>query len=104
MPTSDPEFRLSQIVQLAGATDGSNRDFETPTAFKAGSLRLFWNGQECEAWDDRKGWAETSDHTVQTLVAPRNLDVLSCFYQEVSLVPGIWNVHGSPFDPSGALT
>jgi hypothetical protein len=86
---------------MIGEVDGANRSFTTPSAFKAGSLRLFWNGQEVEAWDDRKGWVEVSDWIIETKVAPKVGDVLSCFYQEVSLVPGIWNVRGSPIDPSG---
>lgn len=101
MPPVDPEFRLSQLVPLIGTVNGVNREFVTPSAFKAGTLRVFWNGVEYEPWDERRGWVEVSDVVVRMSVAPKTGDVLTCYYQEVCLIPGIWNVKGSPIDPNG---
>lgn len=95
----------SKIVALVGLVDNSNKLFTTPTRYLAGTLRLVWNGQVYEPDDDRHGWVEINDQTIETTKAPRPNDVLQAFYQEKDAAGqlGIDNVVGTPFDPNGVL-
>ena len=95
------DFHESKLAKLIGTIDGVNKSFTTPSAFMAGTLRIFWNGQQCEAGDERYGWTEVTDIVVEMKVAPKAGDELTCFYQDVCPIPGIWNCHGSPIDPRG---
>lgn len=96
------QYHESKIVPIIGIPDGSTRNFATPSAFVAGTIKVIWNGVVYEPTDDRKGWIEISDSVIRFAVAPKIGDELSCFYQELSLVPGIGNVTGSPFHPTDA--
>lgn len=97
------EVHESKLIPLTGTVDGFNRTFESPTAFVAGSVRVFVNGQAQDKDDGRLGWVELNDHTIRMFVAPKNLDFLQAFYQELCEVPWIGNVRGSPFDPNGVI-
>lgn len=96
------DYHESKIVAIIGVPDGTTRQFATPTAFVAGTFRVVWNGVVYEPGDSRRGWTEISDHVIEFLVAPKVGDELSCFYQELSTVPGVGNVKGSPFHPADA--
>jgi hypothetical protein len=95
------DFHESKLVKLIGPINNINKTFTTPSAFVAGSLRIFWNGQACESADERYGWEEVTDFIVLMKEAPIEGDELTCFYQDVCPIPGIWNCHGSPIDPRG---
>lgn len=99
------DFHESKIVKMIGPINGSNRLFEAPTKFVANTLVLFWNGNTYEPADDRHGWAETSDITIQTNVAPITGDDLQAYYQDKSIAGQLEleDVKGSPFDPNGIL-
>lgn len=99
------DFHQSKIVGLIGPCDGSNRDFETPTKYVAGTIRVTWNGQVVSKDDGKKGWAETSDSMIKTAIAPRTGDELQAFYQDKDITGQleIEDVRGSPFDPNGVL-
>lgn len=96
------QLHESKIVPLIGTPNGAMVDFITPTAFVAGTIKVIWNGVVYEPGDERRGWTEVSDSMIRFLVPPKVGDELSCFYQELSTVPGIGNVKGSPFHPSDA--
>lgn len=96
------QYHESKIVPLIGTPDGAMRDYVTPTAFVTGTIKVIWNGVVFEPTDDRRGWTEVSDNVIRFGTAPKVGDELSCFYQELSTVPGIGNVMGSPFHPSDA--
>lgn len=95
-------YHESKITPLIGTPDGSMRDFATVTAFVSGTIKVIWNGVVFEPGDDRRGWTEISDHVIRFLIAPKVGDEMACFYQELSTVPGIGNVKGSPFHPTDA--
>jgi hypothetical protein len=95
------EYRESRIVELVGIPNGSMVDFATPSQFLPGSVRIFWNGQATESFDERKGWTEVSPNLIRFLRAPRVGDVLQAYYLELSPTPGVGNVVGSPYDPLG---
>lgn len=97
------DYHESKIVPLIGVADGVNRTFDTPTAFVSGTIKVFFNGVEYHGADDRKGWTEVTDSRILMDEAPRANDYLEAFYQELSTVPGIGNVVGTPFDPDGVL-
>jgi hypothetical protein len=99
------EYHESKMLALVGEADGINRIFETPSKFVVGTLRVFVNGQACEATDDRKGWHEQSDNVVVMTRAPRSGDVLQAFYQDkdISGQLGLSDVVGSPYDPRGIM-
>lgn len=97
------QLHESKIVPLIGIPSGLLKNFTTPTAFVAGTFRAVWNGQVYEPDDGRYGWVEISDNQVEFTQAPMTDDVMSCFYQELSTVPGIGNVKGSPFHPTGSF-
>jgi hypothetical protein len=94
----------SKVVALAGTVDGANKTFTTPNRYVAGTLRLVLNGQVYEADDDRKGWVEINDTTIELDQAPRVGGVLQAFYQNMDSGSfGLDQVVGSPFDPTGVL-
>ena len=94
----------SVVRELNGTIDGANKIFFAPTTFVAGTFRLVMNGQVYESNDDRKGWVELSDQSVELIEAPRIGDVLQAFYQDKdSEHLGLDSVKGSPFDPAGVL-
>lgn len=97
--------RESVIRKLSPPPNGSADVFYTPTPFKAGTFRLVWNGQVYEPDDDRFGWTELTNQSIQTTRKPRTDDVLQGFYQDEagSGIPDVDNVVGSPFDPNGVL-
>ena len=99
------QFYESKVVALIGFCNGVNKSFTAPGRFRAGTFRLVWNGQVYEPADERFGWAETSDQTIETLRAPRAGDLLQGFYQEKDPVSalGLDDVRGSPFDPNGVI-
>lgn len=97
------EFRESKIVPLIGVPNGALTQFSTPTAYATGTIKVFLNGQQVEPTDDKWGWSEVSDSMIDFTTPPNVGDVLTAFYQESSAVPGISNVKGSPFHPSGLL-
>lgn len=96
-----PEFRESRLVDLIGIPNGSMVDFTTPGQFSPGTVRIFWNGQAIESTDPRKGWTEISPNKIRFVRAPVSGDVLQVYYLEISPVPGVGNVVGSPYDPLG---
>lgn len=95
------EYRESRLVLLVGTPDGAMVDFVTPTEFLPGTVRIFWNGQATEADDTRKGWTEISPNKIRFSQPPKVGDVLQAYYLELSPVPGVGNVVGSPYDPRG---
>jgi hypothetical protein len=94
------DFHESKIVPLIGTPNGVLTDFTTPSEFVAGSLRAIWNGQVYKPDDDKFGWTELSTTKIRFTNPPRAGDVMTCFYQELSAIPGISNVKGSPFHPN----
>ena len=97
------DFHESALVELAPLSgDGANRDFFTPTNYKAGSIRVFVNGQPYPEADDRKGWVEVNDTTIKMDTAPRTGDVMQAFYQakDAAEVLGLEDVRGSPYSPT----
>lgn len=96
------QYHESKIVPIIGVPNGSTRDFATPSAFVSGTIKVIWNGVVYEPGDDRRGWTEISDNVIRFSQPPKVGDELSCFYQELSTVPGIGNVKGSPFHPTDA--
>lgn len=101
---ADPKFN-SRIEVLSGAVNGVNRQFGTPTAFQPGRIRVIWNGQIYEPGDDKWGWTELSDTTVELDLAPRTGDVIEAHYLEKDTAGqiGVEGVVGSPFHPTGLL-
>ena len=97
------DFHESKIVKMLGTPNGVTTQFSTPSAFVSGTIRVFLNGLVYEAADDKWGWTEVSDTVIDFTTPPKTDDILECFYQELSPVPGIGGVIGTPFDPSGAL-
>jgi hypothetical protein len=95
----------STIRELTPPPNGATKVFFTPTTYKAGTLRLIWNGQVYEPDDDRFGWTELTNQTIETTGTPRTNDVLQAFYQDEggSGIPDVDNVVGSPFHPFGVL-
>ncbi len=94
----------SVLLPLTGTVDGVNKQFATPSAFVADSIRVVINGQVYEPDDDRKGWTELTDITIELIEAPRAGDVLQAFYQDkYSEHLGLDDVRGTPFDPNGIL-
>jgi len=81
--------------------NGIVTDFATPTAYKAGSIRVFLNGVEYEPTDEKWGWTELNQFQVRLTNAPRTGDVLAAFYQakDAAEVLGLEDVRGSPFNP-----
>jgi hypothetical protein len=96
-------YHESKIVKMIGNPNGATTQFSTPTSFVSGTIRVIVNGQVYESDDDKWGWLEVNDNLVDFTSPPRLGDILEAFYQELSAVPGIGNVRGTPFDPSGAL-
>ncbi len=97
------EYHESKIAKMSGVPNDVTTQFSTPSAFVSGTIRVIVNGQVYEPDDDKWGWTEVSDSVVEMTTPPKTGDVLESFYQELSAVPGIGNVIGTPFDPSGAL-
>lgn len=92
------------IVRLTGAVNGINKEFDTPSAFDAGSFRLILNGQVYEPDDMKWGWSEVSDSRVLLVNAPRTGDEVQGFYQVKGTGgSGADVVIGSPFDPNGLI-
>jgi hypothetical protein len=62
----------SRLEQAIGTIDGVNRDFRTPTYYRAGSLVVFLNGQQLKRQLDN-GWDEVDQSlgTFRMKVAPR---------------------------------
>lgn len=91
----------SKIVKLIGDANGVNTTFSTPSKFVADSLRLIWNGNSYEPDDDKWGWVETDDQTIELVTAPRTDDVLQAYYQDKDEAGqiGVEGVVGSPFHP-----
>lgn len=92
----------SLIVDLVGAVDGVNQEFESPVRFVPGSFRLIWNGVVYSPTDPRKGWTEITDTRIQTAVAPRTDEKLQAFVIDAD-TSGLTSLEvvGSPFDPTG---
>lgn len=91
----------SKIAALSGLTNGVNKTFTTPTRYVAGTLRLVMNGQVYEPDDDRKGWTEIDDTTIELEQAPLDGDILQAYYQDLdSGTFGLDQVVGSPFHPT----
>jgi hypothetical protein len=86
---SIPRFELA-----AGVVDGINLIFTTPTAYIAGSVAVFLNGQ-LKRSDFMDGWTETSPSTgTITLGMPPEPaangnpdDVVQVFYLEAGVLP-----------------
>ena len=96
------DIHESQLVDLIPqVADGVITDFETPTAYKAGTIRVFVNGVEYAPNDDARGWIELTQFTVRMDTAPRDGDVMAAFYQakDAGEVLGVEDVTGSPFGP-----
>jgi len=85
---------------MLGDVNGINREYDTPSPYSPGTLRLVWNGQVYEPEDDKKGWIETGESSIQTFEAPRQGDVLQAFYLDTTEQPTYNAVNGSPFDPN----
>ena len=97
------EFHESKIVAMIGIPNGVLRQFQTPSAFLSGTIRVIWNGTVYDPSDDERGWIELADNLIEfSTRAPVTGDVLTCFYQELNPIPGIGNVRGSPFHPVDA--
>lgn len=97
------EFHESELAEMSPLEgDGVNRDFFTPTPYKAGSIRVFVNGQPYVALDERKGWIEISSSGVRMDTVPRTGDVMQAFYQakDAAEVLGLEDVRGSPYSPT----
>lgn len=98
------DYYNSVIRELAGIVDGVNRTFTTPSKYVTGTIKVVWNGQVYEDTDDRTGWTEIDDETIELTEAPLVDDVLQAFYQDKdSQHLGLDSVVGSPFDPNGIL-
>lgn len=91
----------ARIESLAGACNGSNRTFTTPSAYVAGSLRVFVNGVEYASDDTAYGWSEVSTTTLLLSTAPLSGDTIAAFYNEQSAdqVLGLDGLQGSPYAP-----
>ena len=94
----------SVLRAMNGSVNGVNKQFSTITKFVPGTIRVVQNGQVYEADDERKGWTELTDQTIEMIEAPRTGDEMQAFYQDAdSEHLGLVNVIGSPFDPNGVL-
>jgi len=96
-------YHESKIVTLSGAANGVNKTFHTPTAYVTGTLRVVHDGLVYEPDDDKWGWTEIDNTTIEFTEAPWTDDRIQAFYQESSAIPSIDNVQGSPFHPTDAL-
>jgi len=95
------QFHESSILALTGVVNGVNKQFTTPSRYVETTLRLIWNGQVYEPDDDKWGWTETSDSTIELKRAPRTGDVLQAYYKEKDTTTGGEDiVVGSPFHPT----
>jgi hypothetical protein len=92
---------VETIRNLSPAPDGATTIFETPSRYKAGTLRVVWNGQVYEASDTIWGWTELNDLAIQMVTPPRTGDCLQAFYTDLDLT-GSENLTaiGRPFSPS----
>jgi len=98
------DYYNSIIEDLIGVIDGVNRIFQTASKYVSGTIKIVWNGQVYENTDDRAGWTEIDDGTIEFIEAPLVGDILQAFYQDKdSQHLGLDSVTGSPFDPNGIL-
>lgn len=88
----------SVIKKLNGGVNGVNTTFTTPTTYIEETFKLVLNGQVYEPDDDKFGWSEVDDSTVELTTAPRSGDVLQGFYGDKAS-----GVSGSPFDPNNII-
>lgn len=84
------------IRRLVETPNGVRTTFTTQDPFAAGSFRLVRNGDTYEPDDDRFGWSETDQQTVELIEAPETGEVLQGFYTLLTSC-------GTPFDPGGTI-
>jgi hypothetical protein len=84
----------SVVKTLSGTINGSNRVFDTPTTYVAGSIIPIINGVVYAAADDDWGCAEVDSNTIRLNTAPAVGYLVQAFYVESEAT-------GSPFDPTG---
>jgi hypothetical protein len=65
--------------KLYGIIDGVNKHFETPTAYKPGSVRVFRNGALLEA-SLPDGWSELGSNRILLKEAPKPTDIMQAYY------------------------
>jgi hypothetical protein len=101
------EIHESAIRELTPAPDGARRIFYASTPYRTGTLRFILNGYVYPPDDERWGYTETSDTSIELTGThvPRASDKLQYFAQDRdgSAPSELDNVVGSPFDPAGVL-
>lgn len=75
------------LEEAVGAVDGANVDFATSTAYLAGSLRVYLNGQLIRSSDD-DGPTELGGTAFRLGVAPRVEDRVDAWYLTGAPTPG----------------
>ena len=89
------------VRQLTPTPDGVVTSFFTPTRYEFGSLRVAVNGVWYEAHDDRYGWTEVDDRTIELAEPPRFHDLVQAFYTDLDATGTLTvQVIGSPFHPT----
>jgi hypothetical protein len=91
---------VETIRELSPLPDGATTVFETPTPYKAGTLRLIINGVSYEDHDDIYGWTELNPLAIQINEAPLTGALIQAFYTDIdaSEAETLFAV-GSPYAP-----